>query len=94
MFKRMDGFMKWLLKYNDYVVVLANLEIYLINHLARKPHFHESEEEAQQKAPFRKIQDTVMLVYLNFLVLKQIIQIFYYDVTFAKHNQMKLMVQS
>ena len=49
MFRQMDSFMKTMLKYNDYIVVLINLEVVIITHMFSdsQSKLPSSDEDAQ-----------------------------------------------
>jgi hypothetical protein len=57
---RIRDCVKFVQKYNDYAIVILNLEMVFLNHLG-----------GSSEAPF--LQEAIMFLYLNFLGLKQII---------------------
>ena len=67
MFKKFDWLMRTVLKYNDYVVVLANLEIAFVTYLfAPSP----STSDNHTPAPSSDTIWALVVVYLNVLVIK------------------------
>lgn len=69
---------KLVLSYNDFVVVLLNLEVVIVKHLFARPSGHQDQDDWSAV-------DFGVLVYINFLGVKQVMQQFYYQVAFSKH---------
>jgi len=79
----MNSIVRVVHKYNDYAVVVLNIEFFILRQWLAKPIPVESEveqkkteAELQEEAHYDGLRhnlDMVLILYLNFLVIKQII---------------------
>ena len=97
----MNSIVKFIHTYNDYVVVFLNLEICILSHFLAKPHEEidssseiikseadpKLEQEKANTDRMRANLEMAIILYLNFLVIKQIILALYYDILIQKRRK-------
>mmetsp|Transcript_5137 Transcript_5137/g.7882 ORF Transcript_5137/g.7882 Transcript_5137/m.7882 type:complete len:96 (-) Transcript_5137:923-1210(-) len=85
-------------KYNDYVVVIVNLEFFILGCLLAKPVAEASkkltEEEVAQESNLDRMRENMeiaIILYLNFLAVKQVVLSLFYDIVMTRKIRKQLL---